>query len=316
MRLLSSFLSLSLVLIAQAPKPQAPPSPDDGNVIRVDTRLVVLPVSVSDRNGKLVTDLPRQAFHVFENGAEQTIKVFHREDVPISLGIIIDNSGSMRDKRHKVEVASLDLVKNSNPRDEVFIVNFNDEAYLDVTFTNDMKQLEEGVSRIDSRGGTAMRDAISMSMDYLKEKGKKDKKVILVVTDGNDTASSGTLEKLVMKARQSQDVMIYAIGLLNEEDKREAKKAKRALDAITHESGGLSFYPKDTSEVERICLQVAQEIRNQYTIAYTPSDTALDGSFRQVRVTVKGPGTPLVRTRAGYYATPESASGKKTASVR
>ncbi len=314
MRLLSSFLSFTLVLAAQAPKAQPPAQSDDGNVIRVDTRLVVLPVSVSDRNGKLVIDLPRQAFHVFENGAEQAIKVFHREDVPISLGIIIDNSGSMRDKRHKVELASLDLVKNSNPRDEVFIVNFNDEAYLDVPFTNDMKQLEEGVARLDSRGGTAMRDAISMSMDYLKEKGKKDKRVILVVTDGNDTASSGTLEKLIMKARQSQDVAIYAIGLLNEEDKREAKKAKRALDAITHESGGLSFYPKDTSEVERICLQVAQEIRNQYTIAYSPTDTALDGSYRQV--TVKGPGAPMVRTRAGYYATPESASGKKTASAR
>jgi len=315
MRLLSSFLSIILALAAQAPKAQPPAQSDDGNVIRVDTRLVVLPVSVSDRNGKLVIDLPRQAFHVFENGAEQAIKVFHREDVPISLGIIIDNSGSMRDKRHKVELASLDLVKNSNPRDEVFIVNFNDEAYLDVPFTNDMKQLEEGVARLDSRGGTAMRDAISMSMDYLKEKGKKDKRVILVVTDGNDTASSGTLEKLIMKARQSQDVAIYAIGLLNEEDKREAKKAKRALDAITHESGGLSFYPKDTSEVERICLQVAQEIRNQYTIAYSPTDTALDGSYRQVKVTVKGPGTPMVRTRAGYYATPESA-GKKTASAR
>ncbi len=281
-----------------------PAIPDNGPAtFTADTRLVLLPVSVADKNGKLITNLQREAFKVYENGAEQTIKIFRREDVPISLGIIIDNSGSMRDKRQKVETASLDLVKASNPHDEVFVVNFNDEAYLDVPFTNDMKKLEEGVARIDSRGGTAMRDAISMSIDYLKEKGKKDKKVLLVVTDGNDTASSGSLEKLIDKARDS-GVLIYAIGLLNEEERREAHKAKRALDSIAHESGGLAFYPKDATEVDRITLQVAQDIRNQYTIAYSPSIQALDGSFRQIKVTVNGPGHPTVRTRTGYYATP------------
>lgn len=155
-----------------------------------------------------------------------------------------------------------------------------------------------------------MRDAISMSIDYLKEKGKKDKKVLLVVTDGNDTASSGTLEKLIDKARDS-GILIYAIGLLNEEERREAHKAKRALDSITKESGGLSFYPKDATEVDKIALQVAQDIRNQYTIAYSPSVQALDGSFRQIKVTVNAPGHPTVRTRTGYYATP-GASPKKS----
>jgi VWFA-related protein len=279
-----------------------------------DTRLVILPVSVSDKNGKLITNLPRESFKVFENGAEQPIKVFRREDVPISLGIIIDNSGSMRDKRAKVETASLDLVKASNPRDEVFVVNFNDEAFLDVPFTNDIKKLEEGVARIDSRGGTAMRDAISMSIDYLKEKGKRDKKVILVITDGNDTASSGSLEKLIDRSRNGE-VLIYAIGLLGEEEKREGRKAKRALDAITKESGGLSFYPKDSTEVDKIALQVAQDIRNQYTIAYSPSVQALDGSFRQIKVTVNGPGKPTVRTRTGYYASP-GGSQKKAVSQK
>jgi VWFA-related protein len=314
MRLLSSLLAvLCLTASAQVPPPA---NPDNGPAtFTADTRLVVLPVSVSDRNGKLITNLNRQAFKVFENGSEQAIKIFRREDVPISLGIIIDNSGSMRDKRQKVETASLDLVKASNPQDEVFVVNFNDEAYLDVPFTNEIKKLEEGVARIDSRGGTAMRDAISMSIDYLKEKGKKDKKVLLVVTDGNDTASTGTLEKLIDKSR-NQEVLIYAIGLLNEEEKREARKAKRALDAITKESGGLSFYPKDASEVDKIALQVAQDIRNQYTIAYSPTIQALDGSFRQIKVTVNGPGRPTVRTRTGYYASPGGGQKKTVSQVK
>jgi VWFA-related protein len=206
-------------------------------------------------------------------------------------------------------------VKASNRLDEVFVVNFNDEAYLDVPFTNELKKLEEGVARIDSRGGTAMRDAISMSMDYLKEKGKRDKKVLLVVTDGNDTASTLSIEKLVDRVRQNDSVLIYAIGLLNEEERREAKKAKRALDTITHEAGGLAFFPKDLAEVDKIALQVAQEVRNQYTIAYSPTIQTLDGSFRQIKVMVNGPGHPVARTRTGYYASPGAAGPKKAASV-
>ena len=165
---------------------------------------MILPISVSDKNGKLITDIPQKAFKVYENGAEQPIKIFRREDVPISLGIIIDNSGSMREKRQKVETASLDLVKASNPQDEVFIVNFNDDAWLDVPFTSDIKKMEEGIAKIDSRGGTAMRDAINLSMDYLRKEGKKQKKVVLVITDGNDNASSISLEKLVNRAQQEE----------------------------------------------------------------------------------------------------------------
>jgi Ca-activated chloride channel family protein len=219
MRRLSSVLLLCCLVLcclvnAQKNQPPAGSAASDP-VFTSDTRWVDLPVSVSDKSGKLITDLPQKAFKVYENGVEQPIKVFKREDVPVSLGIIIDNSGSMKEKRQKVEVASMDLVKASNHDDEVFIVNFNDDAFLDVEFTNDIKTLEEGVGRIDSRGGTAMRDAISMSIDYLKSKGKKHKKVLLVVTDGNDNASTVNLEKVVNRARQSE-VLIYAIGLLNE----------------------------------------------------------------------------------------------------
>jgi VWFA-related protein len=250
----------------------------------------------------MITDLPQKAFKVYENGVEQPIKIFKREDVPISLGIIIDNSGSMKEKRQKVETASLDLVKASNPQDEVFIVNFNDQPWMDVPFTSDIKALEDGIAKIDSRGGTAMRDAISASLDYLKKEGKRQKKVLLVITDGNDNASTVSLEKLVTRA-QNDEVLMYSIGLLNEEERREAKIAKRALDSLTHESGGLAFYPKSLAEVDQIALQVAHEIRNQFTIAYSPTVQAMDGSFRQIKVTVNGPGHPVVRTRTGYYAT-------------
>jgi len=310
MRRLSSVLLLCCLVNAQKPQPPASSSADEV-IIKSYTRLVDLPVSVSDRSGKLITDLPQKAFKVYENGVEQPIKIFKREDVPVSLGIIIDNSGSMKEKRQKVEIASMDLVKASNHEDEVFIVNFNDDAFLDVEFTNDIKTLEEGVGRIDSRGGTAMRDAISMSIDYLKSKGKKHKKVLLVVTDGNDNASTINLEKVVNRARQSE-VLIYAIGLLNEEERHDAKTAKRALNALANESGGLAFYPKAVADVDRIALQVAHDIRNQYTIAYSPTIQAMDGSFRQIKVTVNAGGHPLIRTRTGYYAT--EGSGKNTTS--
>jgi VWFA-related protein len=149
-----------------------------------------------------------------------------------------------------------------------------------------------------------MRDAISMSIDYLKDEGKKDKKVILMVTDGDDNTSALSLERLVQKA-QKEEVLVYAVGLLNQEERREAKKARRALNALTKSSGGLPYYPTELAEVEQIALRVAHEIRNQYIIGYTPSNQDLDGSFRQIRVTVKGRNRPVVRTRTGYYATPE-----------
>jgi Ca-activated chloride channel family protein len=230
-------------------------------VFRADTRLVVLHVTVMDRNGRLITDLPQKAFKVYENNVEQQVRLFRREDIPVSMGLIIDNSGSMRDKRKQVEVAAIQMVKASNPQDEVFVVNFNDEAYLDCPFTNSIPKLEEALSRIDQRGGTAMRDAISMSIDYMRENAKRDKKILMVVTDGDDNMSSITLEQLVQKAQQAE-VLIY------------------------------------------IARQVAHDIRNQYVIAYSPLNQNLDGTFRSIRV-VAANGRYTVRTRTGYYATPE-----------
>ena len=278
--------------------------PEEPTVFRADTRLVVLHATVVDKNGKFVTNLSQSAFHVFENNVEQPIKKLIREDVPVSMGLIVDNSGSMRTKRGRVEASAVALVKASNPQDEVFIVNFNDEAFLDQPFTSDIKELERGLAKIDSRGGTAMRDAIRMSIDYLKENGKRDKKVLVVVTDGDDNNSSGTLENLV-KAAQQSEVLIYTVGLLAEEERREAKRATRALNAIAEATGGKSYYPKELKDVDGVCQQVAHDIRSQYIIEYNPKNPALDGSFRQIRVVANGPNHPVVRTRSGYYATPD-----------
>jgi VWFA-related protein len=220
----------------------------------------------------------------------------------------------MSTKRSRVEAASLDMVRNSNSQDEVFIVNFNDDPYLDVPFTNDIHKMQQGLARIDSRGGTAMRDAISSSLDYATKNAKKDKKALLVITDGNDNASNISLEKVVARANQS-DTLIYAIGLFIEEEKREATKARRALRELTTATGGLVYYPKQLSEVQEMALEVAHDIRSQYTIAYTPTIQSLDGSYRQIKVTVDAPGKPLVRTRSGYYATPDSQNSKSASSA-
>jgi VWFA-related protein len=212
-----------------------------------------------------------------------------------------------------VAAAALGMVKASNKDDEVFVVNFNDDAYLDLPhgedFTNNIADMEEALSHIDSRGGTAMRDAISMSIDHVKQKGHRDKKVLVVVTDGNDNSSNITLELLV-KAAQQSEVLIYAVGLLSDEEKREAMHAKRALEELAAATGGETFFPKDLSEVDRYTQEVARDIRSQYTIAYSPVNTAMDGSYRQIHVAVNAPGHPSVRTRSGYYATPDQAPPK------
>jgi Ca-activated chloride channel homolog len=305
------FILAPLFIYGQQSKPDAPDSPDA--VFSSETRLVPLNVTVTDKSGHLVTNLPKSAFQVYENGALQQIRLFKREDVPVSMGLIIDNSGSMREKRSGVESAAVALVKDSNSQDEVFVVNFNDEFWIDQDFTSDISLMEKGLTKIDSRGGTAMRDAVRVSVEHLKEKARRDKKVIIVVTDGNDNASLTTLEALTRLAQQD-DVLIYAIGLLTDEEKREAKKARRALELLAESTGGAVFYPKDVSEVERIAHQVAHDIRNQYTIAYTPTNLALDGTFRQIKVVVKAAGNPVPRTRSGYYATPEKQKSPKNPS--
>ena len=306
-RTLALILLFGLTLFAQKkkPAPAPPPTPAQNEaVFKAETREVPLNLTVSDSKGHFVTTLAQSAFQIFESGVLQPIKIFRREDFPVSMALVIDNSGSMREKRQAVEAAALALVKDSNPSDESFVINFNEDAYLDVDFTSDTEKLKIGLERIDSRGQTAMREAVRLAIEHLKDKAKREKKVVILVTDGNDNASDASygMDKLVQLASRD-DVIVYAIGLLDEEEKSEAAKAKRALNTLVQSSGGEVFYPKSLSEVEAIAHQVARDLRNQYQIIYTPTNDKLDGTYRPIKVTVK-PGNLTARTRLGYYANP------------
>ncbi len=271
--------------------------------------LVVLRVAVLDERGKFVPGLMRDDFKVIENKVEQQLSVFKQEDVPVSVGLVIDNSGSMRDKRPQVNAAALTFVKTSNPNDEAFVVNFNDDFYLDTVhdFTNDLGELKDALERIDARGSTALYDAVIGSLDHLK-KGNKDKKVLLVITDGMDDASRRTLANALEEAQRS-DALIYAIGLFSDEDlkhnRTEMKKARKALTDLADATGGLAFFPETVDDTEAICQQIAHDIRNQYTLGYYSTNAAQDGTFRSVQVVLNSPrslGKLSVRTRNGYYA--------------
>ncbi len=231
-------------LLAQQAAPVSEES--QPTVFRLNTRIVVCHTTVVDKTGHLVTTLPESAFTVYENKVRQQIRRFKREDVPVSMGLVIDNSGSMRNKLAQVKAAALALVKESNPADEVFVVNFNDAAYLDnpkdKPFTSDIGELQTALAKIDTRGGTAMRDAIQMSIDHLKG-GHRDKKVLVVITDGNDNASVEGMDTVLKNAHKS-DVLIYGVGLLAEEERREAGRARKALNELAEATGGKTFFPQ------------------------------------------------------------------------
>jgi Ca-activated chloride channel family protein len=320
--LLFCVMALSLSpCFAQIPIPTAQPLPPgqdpnagkQGSTIKVDVGLVVLHTTVLDDRGKFADGLKVESFRVFEDKIEQKLATFKREDVPVSMGLVIDNSGSMRDKRPRVNEAALTLVESSNPQDQAFVVNFNDDFYLDLDkdFTSSIPELKEALERIDSRGSTALYDAIIGSLDHLK-KASKDKRVLLVVTDGEDNSSHNSLEK-TLREIQKTDTVIYTIGLLGDEKRKEKNNAMRALKHIAEASGGLAFFPESVDDVHSICEQVAHDIRNQYTLAYYPTNTKKDGTFRAVSVQVippHGRGKLVARTRNGYYApgSPSSAA--------
>jgi Ca-activated chloride channel homolog len=295
------------------PPGQSTDSNKQGGKIQVDVNLVVLHTTVLDDRGRFADGLKEENFRILEDKVEQKLSVFRREDVPVSMGLVIDNSGSMRDKRPRVNEAALTLVEASNKQDEAFVVNFNDDFYLDLDkdFTNSIPELKEALERIDSRGSTALYDAIIGSLDHLK-KASKDKRVLLIVTDGEDNTSHNSLEKTIREV-QKTDTVIYTIGLLSQESKKSAKKAKDALEKIAKASGGLSYFPENVADVHSICEQVAHDIRNQYILAYYPTNSKKDGTFRAVTVEVippRGRGKLVARTRNGYYApgSPSTAS--------
>jgi len=277
-------------------------------VFKKDVDEVLLHATVIDDHQHIITNLDRSAFTVFEDGKQQNIISFRHEDIPVAMGIVIDNSGSMREKRAKVNQAALNLVRSSNPRDEVFVVNFNDEYYLDQDFTNDLLKLKEALEKIDARGGTALYDAVVASADHLKHNARLDKKVLFVVTDGEDNASNESLEQAVRRLQDENGPQVYTIGILGDEE--HPKRAKRALEIISQRTGGMAFFPKTLDEVDEITSTIAHDIRNQYTIGYKPSNPRNAGGFRMVRVEAKakGHGKMVVRTKSGYYAGAETAS--------
>ncbi|MCU1234222.1 MAG: von Willebrand factor, type [Candidatus Solibacter sp.] len=266
---------------------------------RTESNLVSLNVSVFDKDGHVVKGLPQSAFTVFEDNQKQEIKVFRQEDVPISLGLAIDASASMLNKRERVISAALAMVKASNPDDEVFVINFSEAAFVTQEFTSDVKRLESGLRKMEPKGETAMRDALSLGLDHLRAHSKKDKKVLLVITDGEDNSSIQTQENLIRAAHLS-NVIIYAIGILGSEQPASAQRAKASLDALTLATGGRSWFPNDVADIAKITPEIAHEIRNQYVIGYTPENTANTGAFRSIRVEVNVPNV-TVRTRSGYY---------------
>lgn len=277
----------------------APVVAQDETVFRSDTRLVVLHATVLDKDGNRVTDLPRSAFHIFENGVEQQLKVFRREDAPVSLGFLIDDSGSMINRRDKVAAAAMSLLHASRADDEVFVLHFNEKAYLDTEFTTDRAKLERGLNTFDSRGATAMRDALRLAIEHMERKAAEDKKVLVVVTDGEDNSSRVDRDFIVRSAQQS-GVIIYAIGLLTDIDDDRTQAARRELDALTRATGGKAFYLNNAGETDGAAQEIAREIRNQYTLAYSPTDEQLDGTYRKIQV--QAGGSLTVRTRSGYYA--------------
>ncbi len=300
----------------ESPKPEAsypqeqPPSGQEDNSgfvshPRVDE--VLLHATVVDDKQRMVTNLDKGAFTVLEDGKPQNIVSFRHEDIPVAMGIVIDNSGSMREKRDRVNKAAINLVKASNPQDEIFIVNFNDEYYLDQDFTADLNKMREALEKVDTRGGTALYDAVVASADHLKKNGKLDKKVLLVVTDGEDNESQESLEQAIRRLQEENGPTVYAIGLLGEEKQRRARKA---LQFIAEKTGGIAFFPRTLDQVDEISRQVAHDIRNQYTIGYKPTHPKSSGGYRAIKVDAKakGYGKLTVRTKSGYYAGQERAS--------
>jgi Ca-activated chloride channel homolog len=299
---------------AKTPSPQAQtkdqeqsPATDSGVfVFKKEVEEVVLHATVTDDKNHLVTTLDKGDFTVFENNHLQTITSFRHEDVPVAMGIVIDNSGSMREKRDKVNKAALNLVRSSNPQDQVFVVNFNDEYYLDQPFTNNINKLREALEKVEARGGTALYDAIVASAEYMKKNANLQKKVLFVVTDGEDNASRESLEEAVRRLQEENGPTVYAIGLLGEE---KARRARRALETIAQRTGGIAFLPRTLDEVDEISRTVAHDIRNQYTIVYKPSTPKTVGGYRAIRVEAraKGKGKLTVRARSGYYPGQEHA---------
>ncbi len=273
-------------------------------VLHADVDEVLLNCTVIDSKGHTVTNLTQGDFRVWEDGVPQAINGFEHQDRPVSMGILVDNSGSMRDKRSAVNAAAMNLLRQSNPLDMSFVVNFNDRAYLDQGFTSDLVALNRGLSRFDSHGTTALYDAVAASADELSKHAKDRKQVLLIITDGADNASQLDLRQAIRRVQDLGGPVVYTIGLLFDSDKDESDQARRALEMLSEETGGVAYFPQSIEEVDSIAAEIAHDIRNQYTIAYRSTKSVSLGGYRVVHVEADAPGVGKLNviTRHGYYA--------------
>jgi Ca-activated chloride channel family protein len=300
------FLLLPIVFSGVAqPQLSTPPQSRDADryTVRVSVDLVVLHATVKNRKGVPVSGLGIEDFQVLEDGIRQQIKSFSHEDIPVTVGLVVDNSGSMGPKRPEVVAAALAFARSSNPEDQMFLVNFNENVSFGLPagtpFTDKVVPLETALYKINSNGMTALYDAVAAALEHLK-KGHLDKKVLIVVSDGADNASKRKLDQVMAMAKQS-DAIIYTLGLFEEGDPDRNPHVLRQLSEAT---GGEAFLPESIKEVIPICEQIARDIRNQYTIVYVPANRKQDGAYRAIEVKAgakEGRGRLRVRTRAGYY---------------
>jgi len=271
--------------------------------ISVDLDMVVLPATVRDRQGRLVSDLRKQDFEVYEDGVPQRLRLFRHEDVPVAVGLVVDHSGSMQPKLAEVTAAARAFVQSSNPEDQMFVVNFNEKVTLGlpatIRFTNSSTELEGAISKAPAAGMTALYDAVVEGFERLQE-GSRDKKVLIVISDGGDNASAHSLAQVLKMADQSRAI-IYTVGVFPEED---PDANPRVLRRLAQATGGEAFFPRQLSEVGAICERIARDIRNQYTIGYVSTNATRDGAQRAIRVVARAAGHSRlsVRTRASYIA--------------
>ena len=294
---------------ATSPQTSPPQSPDDsapsGNdtgmfVFKKEIEEVVLHATVVDDRQRLAAHLDKAAFAVFEDGKPQAITSFHRDDVPVAIGVVIDNSGSMRDKRDQVNEAVLNLIRISNPQDQVFVVNFSQNSYLDQDFTSDIHLLEQALHRTTMQGSTALYDAVVAAAAHL-QKSQLEKKVLLVITDGRDNMSKDTLQEATRQLQQKNGPTVYALGLMGPTSRNSGREALQSLSDAT---GGSAFFPQNLDEVGDIARNLAHDIRSQYTIAYKPGNQGAKGTYHPVMVEARaaGYGRLTVRTKNGYYS--------------
>ncbi|MBK9315269.1 MAG: VWA domain-containing protein [Acidobacteria bacterium] len=298
------------------------PALDKDSTIKLDTDLVLLDVTVVDQNNQPVFDLTKNDFEVYEDRIKQTIEEVSREEVPVSFGMVIDTSGSMRSKLQIVSDAALDLIKQMRQDDEAFLAQFKAEPELVQDFSSDRRELEDALGEMFTSGGTSLLDAIIATSDYAQEKGKQRRKALIVITDGLEKNSS-VKEKEVMEAIKENEVQVYLVGFIDEEEDQRsffgrspAKKAKELLSRLADDSGGRAFFPKDLSEMPQIAAQISKDLRTQYVMSYYPTNDKRDGTFRSLKVQVnqKGGRKMFARTRQGYYA--RNASGQLPTAAR